>query len=291
MTCLPRKSVFGSRQLRGGFSLLELVITLLVVAVLLTAVTTIIIATVDAKVMVESESRARKLGPAIVEIIARDLRNAWATGPDREIGVTGSYFYGKTNGDGDASADELYFVTTVDSYMLYQGLHSEITEVGYYLKDNPSGDGLKSLYRREDFSVDKEPSDGGVGVKMSDRVISFRVRYYERPRDETDPSLYAEVLKPGGFLENNDWDAKDKNRLPYAVRIELILDTTSTDSHTRFDERRIGVFTAVVRLPDYPELRDNFKIYEMQPIAIPKPADPNAPPADPNPNPNPPTPG
>ncbi|MCC6574792.1 MAG: prepilin-type N-terminal cleavage/methylation domain-containing protein [Planctomycetes bacterium] len=272
---------------RRAFSLIELVVTLFVVSILMTCVVAIVMGTVEAKILVEAETRARKLGPAIVETIARDLRNAWASGPDKEVELSGSFFVAKTHGDDDAAEDELWFVTTVDSYMLYQGLHSEITEVGYYVKDNENDDGLKSLYRREDYSVDKDPSDGGLGVKLTDRLISFNVRYYERPTNADDPTAYDEVLKPGGFTEKHDWDAKDSRKLPYAARIELVLDVTSTDSHTRNKDRRIGVYNAIVRLPDYPELTDTFKLFDLATIKIP---DPNAPPdpnANPNPNPNP----
>lgn len=266
------------RRLARGFTLLELVLTLVITGTLLASLTVIVISTVDVKVRLESETRARKLGPAILEIIARDLRNAWATGPDKsenkgeEVKIEGQFFKGAHNGDDDSGADEVWFVTTVDSYMRYEGLRADLCEVGYYVKKNPDG-GLNSLYRREDFSIDKRPDEGGLGVRLSDRVVSFRIRYYDRPKNEEDPKEYEEVVRKDGKFQEDDWDIEKHQRLPYAVRIELVLDVTPADSYKRGRERRIGVYETLVRMPDIPKLDDKYQLYQLALPTEPKPDD------------------
>ena len=287
-----RRAKRGSRR---GFTLLELVLTLVITGTLLASLTMILISTAEVKVKLESETRARKMGPAILEIIARDLRNAWATSKINakagstsgtsgtsgtggtggttdtttsgsetgagDVGLEGSFFVGEHKGDEDAAMDELWFVTSVDSYMRYHGIRSDLTEVGYYVKAD-SDTGLYRLYRREDFSVDKMPNEGGLGVKLTDRLVSFRVKYYEKPEADADPKAYDEVVS-GRDYEFDEWDADDKKRLPYAVRIEIVLDVTPLDAFNRKRERRLGVYHTLVRLPDFPDLDDKFKLYQL----------------------------
>lgn len=266
------------RRLARGFTLLELVLTMVITGTLLASLTVIVISTVDVKVRLESETRARKLGPAILEIISRDLRNAWATGPDKsenkgeEVKIEGQFFKGAHNGDNDSGADEVWFVTTVDSYMRYEGLRADLCEVGYYVRKNPEG-GLSSLYRREDFSIDKRPDEGGLGVRLSDRVVSFRIRYYDRPKNDEDPKEYEEVVRKDGKFQEDDWDIEKHQRLPYAVRIELVLDVTPADSYKRGRERRIGVYETLVRMPDIPKLDDKYQLYQLALPTEPKPED------------------
>lgn len=300
--CVSRFAL--TRGTRRGFTLLELVLTLVITATLMASLTVILMSTVEVKVKLESETRARKMGPAILEIIARDLRNAWATSKVNakagssggtsggtsgsggtggtggsgstaestdttdagDTGVEGPFFKGEHKGDDDEASDELWFVTSVDSYMRYHGIRSDLTEVGYYVsKDAETG--LARLYRREDFSVDKMPAEGGLGVKLTDRLVSFRVWYYEKPPADAEPEAYDEVVKRGGEYEYDEWDSDDKKRLPFAVRIELVIDVTPLDAFNRKQERRLGVYQTLVRIPDFPDLDDKFKLYQL---ALPK---------------------
>lgn len=273
--------------MKRGFTLIELMIALAVSATILTSLGVILKSSVEARILVETELRARRMGPGILEIISRDLRNAWSTGVDPETEIEGAWFKGDHKGSDEAAADELNFVTSVNSYMRYEGIHSDLTEVGYYLKENREGplEGLYTLYRREDFLVDKRPDEGGLGVKMSDRVVSFRVWYYDLPRDavtdegKIDPEALQEVVQRGSSTESDDWDTVEQERLPYAVRIELILDVTPADAFNRSQKRRYQFYETLVRLPDFPKLDDKFKLFDVQtPAATTTPA--------PSPNPN-----
>jgi prepilin-type N-terminal cleavage/methylation domain-containing protein len=281
------------RATRRGFTLLELVLTMVITGLLLSSLTVIVMSTAEVKVKLESETRARKMGPAILEIIARDLRNAWATSKSNakavktdstdtsgtgtttdgsttstdatgaaDVGVEGTFFKGEHKGGDDDAKDELWFVTSVDSYMRYHGIRSDLTEVGYYVKEDRDT-GLSQLFRREDFSVDKMPNEGGLGVKLTDRLVSFRVWYYEKPKADDDPKAYDEVVKQGGEYEKEEWNSDDENILPYAIRIELVLDVTPLDAYNRREQRRMGVYHTLVRLPDFPVLDEKFKLYQL----------------------------
>lgn len=281
----------NNRSLDLGFTLIEVVIALFIAAVVLSALVMVLRATVEAKILVENESRVRRLGPNLMATISRDLKNAWATGEHPDVEVEGSYFRGEAKGDDDRAEDEMWFVTSVNSYLTYEGISSDLTEVGYYVKPNTESEGplagLLSLYRREDFLVDKRPDEGGLGVLMHDRVVSFRVRYYDLPRDSVldtgaiDPLALEKIVDRNEGEPLEEWDSADEGRLPYAVRVELVIDVTPLDAFNRGTKRRFAVYETLVRLPDFAALDDKFLLFTAKPL--PTPAAPN-----PNPNPNPP---
>lgn len=273
------------RKLTRGFTLIELIIAIAITAIIMTALGTILQATVTAKIAVETEARARRMGPGIMEIIARDLRNTWATGPIDEVEIDGEWMVGEHNGGDEDGQDEIWFVTSIDSYLRYNGISSDLTEVGYYVKANETREendpleGLYSLYRREDFSVDKRPDEGGMGLLMTDRVVSFRIWYYDLPRDaitedgKIDPTALMEVVERGSSEELDNWDSGEEGRLPYAIRVELILDATPIDAHNRRTQKRYAVYETLVRMPDFPKLDENFRLFTAQ---SPTPAQPPA---------------
>lgn len=271
---------------RKGFTLIEIVIAMLITALIVTSLGLIVRSTVDAKISVEAEARARRLGPNIMATISRDIRNCWATGPDENVDLTGDWFRGEHHGGDEDGQDEIWFVSSIDSYMKYQGISSDLTEVGYYVKENKVDDdspldGLYSLYRREDFSVDKYPDEGGLGIKMHDRVVSFRIWYYDLPRDavtdegKLDPAALEDVVTKGSGTEEDSWDAESKGRIPYAVRVELVIDATPPDAYNRNQKKRYAVYETLVRLPDFPKLDENFKLFTATAPAAPAPTPEN----------------
>ncbi len=253
-----------------GFTLIELVITIMIVAIIAASLVGILRSTVDSKIVVESEIRARKLGPGIMSTISRDLRNTFAVGKHDDVQIDGSYFLGEAQGDDDRAQDWVVFTTTVDSYMRYEGIRSDITEVGYYVEENEEEEGLYILYRREDFAVDKRPDEGGKAVKLHDRVVSFKIRYYELPEEaideegNIDPEQLKEIVVKGGSTEVERWDSKEEEAIPYAVRVELVIDATPTDAYNRGKKKRYAFYETLVRLPDLPKLEEKFWLYDVQ---------------------------
>jgi len=119
---------------------------------------------------------------------------------------------------GGTDTTELDFATVVTSRSRVEidgEFHSSaVCEVGYRMRRSERYDGLYALYRREDFGVDSEPFEGGKFYKLADRVVEFRIDFFEE-----DPG------KPEGdeALGIMDWDAKEKKGLPYAARITLVI--------------------------------------------------------------------
>jgi hypothetical protein len=94
--------------------------------------------------------------------------------------------------------------------------------VGYACRQNESHPGFIELWRREDFFVDDDPTDGGVFSLVYDRLLRFNVMYFPDPTEHGQGS--AEQKHQG--LE--EWDSRIRKKIPYAVLLQIEYDATRT---------------------------------------------------------------
>ena len=66
-------------------------------------------------------------------------------------------------------------------------MRSDVHEVGYRLRPNPTDDDFLEIYRREDFGVDDEPFDGGNYTFLHDRVKRFDVQVFTEDGPDAEP--------------------------------------------------------------------------------------------------------
>ena len=113
--------------------------------------------------------------------------------------------------------DSLDFVSSTDSlvqrYRDDRLLSSSLNEVGYRLRPNPEYDEFLEIYRREDFSVDDQPFEGGEYTFLHDRVRSFDIQVF----DEDGPD--AEPIPDWGMGSD-----EDRTGLPVRLEITLVLE-------------------------------------------------------------------
>jgi len=197
------------RARRAGFTLMEVMIALGIMALVMVALYSTLNATLRARDQIEIESRSARLGPQILDVIEADLRRAWIMDIDGD-----RVFLGESRTIDGEPADSLSFLTNVDSTVTHRigerEVESDVCETGYKLRRNPDLPDVLELWRRQSFHVDEEPLKDGVYERLHDRVVRFQVRY----RDKLDP--YADQIM--------DWDASKMHRLPAVVEIELALE-------------------------------------------------------------------
>ena len=197
------------RNRRAGFTLMEVMIALGIMAMVMVAHYSTLNATLRARDQIEIESRSARLGPQILDVIESDLRRAWIMDIDGD-----KVFLGESRTIDGEPADSLSFLTNVDSTVTHRvgerEVESDVCETGYKLRRNPDLPDVLELWRRQSFHVDEEPLKDGVYERLHDRVVRFQVRY----RDKLDP--YADQLM--------DWDSSKMHRLPAVVEIELALE-------------------------------------------------------------------
>lgn len=181
---------------REGFTLVEVLVTLLITSIMLSSVYISFVGTVTAKQYSEQVKEAGRTGQAILGLMRRDLEGAMIFSPGEPVMV------GKSGSVGSADADSIDFVTTSDSRRAVDGKASDYNEVGYVAYTNEEQSGLLCLYRREDFFLDEAPFESGVLELLDDGVRGLTFEY----------------LTESGWV--TEWQGEG---LPEAIRITLVL--------------------------------------------------------------------
>ena len=196
-----------------GFSLLEVMVALTILAMVLSMIYTILISTLNARTLIQNETEADRIGTRLVSLIARDIQAAYMYQLDEAC------FVGRNRRRIEGFIN---FVTSNDSLMR-RG--SDICEVGYFVEENPREKGTYCLYRREDFFVDSYILKGGTAVLVYDRLLSLQFRFY---------------TKKGGIRTN--WNSKQQKGLPVAVEVTLKIPIAAVGSSPLLLQKDARVF-------------------------------------------------
>ena len=188
------------RNSARGFTLVELMLAILLLAIMMSIVYGVVVSTVTAAKRVEEITAASEVGPAILTRIRADLEAAF-------LPKEGDYFVGIKKPGAGNDRDRVDFISSELSYGSENDteeprFHS-VNEVGYQVLDSQKHPGYGVLYRREDFFIDADPLKGGRLTELYDRVRSFSLRYWD-----------GKEWRP-------DWGSKAQKGLPKAVEIEL----------------------------------------------------------------------
>jgi general secretion pathway protein J len=196
---------------RGGFTLVELMLAVLILAIMMSIIYGVVVSTVNAARRVEEITASSEIGPAILTQIRTDLEAAFLPKPDTE------YFVSTKSSAGGSARDRINFVSSVMAYgpenEAEESRFHSINEVGYQLIESRKEQGVAILYRREDYFIDAEPLKGGRLTQLYDRVRSFSLRFYEEETQNW----------------RGDWNSKTQKGLPKAVEIELKIIVTDKD--------------------------------------------------------------
>lgn len=205
----------------SGFTLLEVLLAMTIVAVLITAVLQVFNASLLAREEVKALAEPMSKGPQILDMIGEDMRALWTydiadnrvfRGEDRDIVGT--------------PADRIHMLVAGQSVFPVRldddsMRHAPYAEVSYVLRSNDENPHHLELWRREDPLFDKELWRGGNYQLLSKRVVNFEVTYFEELGEEAEP--YEE------------WDSAEKKTLPRRVKIEFEIER-SADSHNALVE-------------------------------------------------------
>ena len=235
-----RRSIHAVRRtLRAGFSLIEVMVSLLIVSGIMLAITQLLEAARVTRDTIHNIQETQLAGPAIIDLIERDLRGMVVSNRDRK-----SLLRVLDRATAGLDSDSLDFVTSTDSLILVplpdRHVRSDTNEVGYRLRPNPENDDFLEIYRRESFGVDDEPFEGGGFTFLHDRVKQFDIQVFVE--DGPDADVF------------DDWDPENEEQpLPLRLQISLTLELAPrlVREQLRFApvDRRTVTYTRVIRLP------------------------------------------
>jgi len=248
------------RAARAGFSLVEVLVTLLIVGAIMVAITQILEAARISRDTIHNIQETQLAGPAIMDLIERDLRAlVLYDRPSNELlRVVDRVAVG-------LDADSLDFVATTDSVVPteigYRWVRCDVNEVGYRLRPSPDDDFLE-LYRREGFGVDEEPFEGGAFTFLHDRVKHFDIKVFTEDGPDADPlDAWNEVGEEEG--------------LPLRLQIELTLELAPRIAREQLViapiDKRTVVYRRIVRLPQH--LIDSLELTPVPVVPLLTPPD------------------
>jgi prepilin-type N-terminal cleavage/methylation domain-containing protein len=155
----------------AGFTLVEVLVTVLVASLLLSAVYAAFLGSIDAKNRCEDASRDSRLCQGVLALLERDLQGAFVP-PGLPACLDGTS--GTAQG---GSADRVEFATTSDARRAPEGTASDHGEVGYRAEPDPDAPGLLRLVRREAQGLSGDPFAGGTLEVLATRVKWFQIEY------------------------------------------------------------------------------------------------------------------
>lgn len=218
-----QRATRNAQPLCSGFTLFEVLITLSILAVILS----LLFMTFHQSMMVmaDTDDRAEVIqqGRLILERVAGDLRGA--TLFSRREGAPGfrSGLVGRSTKEGMDFMDRLDFTTVTPFSSSSTERGWGLGEVGYYLDHQPGMKGL-TLFRRQDEALDGDLTRGGRSLSICDRVRSLSFSYFDRD---------GKKVKEWSSLEG-----ERKSQLPYRIEVHLRLE----DSRGQVHDFRTHVF-------------------------------------------------
>jgi general secretion pathway protein J len=207
---------------RAGFTLIEVVLAVALCALVMTLIYGVLMSTIQAAEKIEEITQGSEIGPAILAQIREDVGAAFLPGKDQD------YFFGQER----AGRDRMDFVSSAAVYAsetpgAEPTIHS-VNEIGYQVKEGPASEDGLVLYRRVDPFVDAQPLQGGRLTALAEKVISFKVSYWNGTEWQT------------------SWvSSKQEDTLPTSIRIELKIRVPDRTSEGGFAER---TFSTIIPL-------------------------------------------
>lgn len=219
----------------AGFTLIEVMLVAMIMGMMMVSISKLMQAARRTRDTIHNFQETQLAGPAVLEMITRDLDGLITTGRPRTdwLKITDRTVNGQ-------DADRIDFVTTTDSLMVLsddndEPLRADINEVGYVLRPSPENDEFLEIYRREDFGVDDEPMQGGDYTFLSDQVkgLNIEVFHEDGPDAEPEDEWTADSVAPlpganaatlGGGTSNTASETDGIGGLPAWIRISLTIE-------------------------------------------------------------------
>jgi general secretion pathway protein J len=189
-----------------GFSLMEVMIAVAIVAFITAILGGSMVRQMEAKEMLDTYSERQNTARIALLRIAREISMAYLSKhyncAERR---TQTLFKGK-----NGTREPLLF-TSFAHYRWRKDVHeSDQNEISYYIDNDPVLSGKKALFRRESRRITEDPGETGVEYVLAHDIEGLDVSFYNADTDAWE----------------DEWDttrSEKKFRLPMFVKLELTL--------------------------------------------------------------------
>jgi len=197
-------------QVRSGFTLIEVIISASLMALILVCAYACLSACLSSQKMIEPRADALQNARVAMTLMSADLRNACPLSSDYAL-------LGMQRMLGDVEADNLDFAT--HNYTPRHPQECDFCEISYYVDKDQNGQ--TCLYRRRNPTFALDPLSGGSREAIAEGVLGLRFEYFDGI-DWYDKWGNAE--KPDQTVGLTE-EQMNQQGLPEAVRITLLLDS------------------------------------------------------------------
>ena len=206
-----------------GFTLIEVVVGVALLATVMTLIYTTTYQSIRAKEKVDRRREIYHDVRVALNKVSQDISMAFLLNGDAQTGrhegrpTLSTVLRGIDSGN----RDQIYFATLGHLRLFRGAKESESAEVGYQVENDPKADKFDSLriMRRESKWVDEDPEEGGSWFPLIGNVKHFNLEYYDAKKREW----------------FGDWSSEgdlQKGRLPRAVKISIGVADPDRDGET-----------------------------------------------------------
>jgi general secretion pathway protein J len=193
-----------NRMRDGGFTLLEILIALAILAIVLTALFKTFQSTLGAIAAVDEETEVYRMARISMDLIGTDLRSTYWREDEPRTG-----FSGIDQGDGETASDTLQFGALVNQTLPSGGEGVALASVAYRLEPALEEDAAAAAEPGAPtlFYLMRDAAGAAGAAERADvgeRVVSFNLRYFQ----------------DGAW--HDSWDSAASKKIPEAVEVELV---------------------------------------------------------------------
>jgi type II secretion system protein J len=213
---MVHRSWLAVRMRKKGFTLFEVLMTLSILAVVLSLLYMTFHQSMAAIAQTEEQAEVIQRGRLILERMTGELKGSFMPAQQNPSRASCYGLVGQSRNEGDDFMDRLDFTTMVGPQAGSPQTGGEILKVSYFLDHEPGAKGL-TLFRRQDEAIDRDLLQGGRSLAVCDRVRSLSFVFFNRQ---------GERVK-----EWNSLEGAHRNELPSRVEIRLKLEDARSKVH------------------------------------------------------------
>ena len=196
------------RATRSGFTLIEVLVSVALVAVIMLLIWQTTGQTLNAKQRIEKRDELYHNAHVSVDKMVQDISMAFLVNGPSHTGQRQGSPQIKTVFKGEDAS--LYFASLAHLRLFSGSRETEGSEMGYKVEQDPDNRDFLILMRRESKWMDDKPEEGGVWLPLASRVKKLKIEYYDGRK----------------FDWQSSWNTESDTgmKLPRAVRISIDFD-------------------------------------------------------------------